>query len=335
LRRGLPLLVLAACLAPACYQSYPRTDECMEDPFEADRVYPGVFIALDRSRSMCYPACGTPETAWDYWHPALEGINSIVGSLGQSVAFGLGLFPDPARDEDNPNCFTMDPAPNPVRLNNASAIATTLAEAGDPHGGTPTAMGLESSVNALRPYIEMRTASVLLVTDGAPNCNEGLDYLTCACTDPEGECGIPTQCLDDVRTYGTLDRMLGNHGIETHVLGLVGTTGSAWIDVMHEMAVHGGTGEAVLVSDPDDVAPVIEEIARQIVPCLFDVDPDDLAEPDAVVFEVGGTRWPRDEARLAGWDLVETDRVRFFGPPCTEILEGRIDVVVGAVPCTH
>jgi hypothetical protein len=337
-RRLLPLVAL--CLLPACYQSYPRIaldedagDACMEEPFEADRVYPGVFILLDYSRSMWYPTCDDPDVAWDYWTPATEGVRTIVGSLGQSVAFGLSLFPDPAGGAESPNCYIMDPVPNPVRLDNADAIAATLAGATCPDGGTPTALALESSIDALRPYIELRTASVLLVTDGAPNCNLDLDHLTCTCTSPEGSCDYAHQCLDDVRTHAILDRMLGTHGIETHVLGLVGATGHVWTEEMHEMAVHGGTEEAVLVSDPDDVAPVMEEIARQIVPCLFDVDPDDVAEPDAVLFEVDGTRWPRDGARLSGWDLVEPDRVRFFGPPCTEILDGRIDTIVGVVPC--
>ncbi len=338
--RRVPLLLLVALVAASCYQSYPRIaldddagDACVEDPFEADRVYPGVFIVLDRSRSMWYPDCADPEVLWDYWTPATEGVNNIVGALGQSVAFGLGLFPDPAFDEEDPNCSVMPAAANPVRLGNAAPIAATLADAGCPHGGTPTAMSLDSSSAALGEYIALRTASVLLVTDGAPNCNTGLDVDSCVCTNPGGGCGSSYQCLDDVLTYSVLDRLLGNHGVETYVLGLVGATGSAWIEVMHEMAAHGGTGEAVLVSDPDDVAPVMEEIARQIVPCLFNVDPADVAEPDAVLFDVGGTAWPRDEARLSGWDLVEPDRVRFYGPPCTEILDGRIDAIVGVVPC--
>jgi hypothetical protein len=260
-------------------------------------------------------------------------VNNIVGSLGQSVAFGLGLFPDPAFDVDSPNCTPMSVAENPVRLDNAGAIAATLAAHDCPDGGTPTALSLEASIDALGHYVELRTASVLLVTDGTPNCNHALDILTCTCTYPTGECGEGFQCLDDDRTHVILERMLGNHGVETYVLGLVGASGSDWIHVMHSMAAHGGTGEAVLVSDPDDVAPVMEEITRQIVPCLFDVDPADVADPDAVQLDVDGTIWMRDEARLSGWDVVEPDRVRFFGPPCTEILDEGIDVIVGVVPC--
>lgn len=334
------LAILAIPALVGCYQSYPRialdddaTDACVEDPFEADRVYPGVFILLDYSGSMWHPMC-IPEADWDFWTPAVDGVNRIVGSLGQSVAFGLSLFPDPAYAGDRPNCFAMDVAANPVRLGNADAIAATLAGATCPDGGTPTAMALEASVDALRTYIELRTASVLLVTDGAPNCNEALEPDTCTCARPDDEpCVQWHQCLDEVRTYNVLDRLRGNHGVETYVLGLVGGAGYDWIHVMHGMAAHGGTGEAVLVYDPDDVAPVMEEIARQIVPCLFVVDPADVADPDAVQFDVDGTIWSRDEARLSGWDLVEPDRVRFFGPPCTEILESGIDVLVGVVPC--
>lgn len=318
--------------------SYPRlaldedaTDACVPEEIEAQLVYPGVLILLDRSRSMMYPDCLAP--AWDYWTPATEGIIGIVGSLEQSVAFGLGLFPDPEMDGEDINCYGMSSTSNPVRLNNASAIAAAFEAAPCPHGGTPTAPSLDGSLAALGRYVSLRTASILLVTDGAPNCNFDLDHTSCTCTNPEGDCFEPFQCLDDVRTYAELDELRLGHGVETHVLGLVGATGRDWAGVMHAMAEHGGTGEAVLVEDPDDVGPVIEELTRQIIPCLFDVDPDELGDPDSLLFDVGGVEWPRDASRLSGWDLVEPDRVRFFGPPCDDILASGIRTVHGQIPC--
>jgi hypothetical protein len=331
--------IAAAGLAvlAGCYDSYPRIalDEdatCTDHELDIERVYPGVFILLDRSRSMKMRNDVTHEE-WDYWTPAVDGINSIVGALEEEVAFGLGLFPDPAMDEERPNCFAMPSASNPVRMSNADAIAGTLARAGEPFGGTPTAGSLEAVLPALGIYVPLRTASILLVTDGAPNCNWGLDPGTCECTRPDGPCEVETQCLDDVRTYSMLEELRTEHGVETYVVGLVGGAGGDWGHVMHGMAAAGGTGEAVLVDDPDDVEPVIEEFARQIVPCLFDVDPGELRDLDELLFNVGGVTWARDTARLYGWDLVEADRIRFFGEPCDTILASGATTVHGFIPC--
>jgi len=335
--RIFPLLV--AALASGCYMSHSRTrlegdaatDVCVPDLFEAQRVYPGVHILLDRSRSMCYPLC-PGELIWDYWTPAVEGVIGITSALDDDVAFGLGMFPDPAYDTADPNCYGA-PISNPVMLHNADAIATTLRATPWPLGGTPTAPSLKSSLTALGSFVERRAAMVLLVTDGAPNCNSFLSCDTCVFSGPEGECTNPTQCLDDALTYAVLDDLRDAYGVRTYVLGLVGAAGWGWVEVMQQMAQHGGTDEAVLVEDPDDVGPVMEELTRQIVPCYFDVDPSDISDPDSVLFDVAGEPWDRDEARIEGWDVVEADRIRFFGEPCETILASSIETVEGTVPC--
>jgi hypothetical protein len=117
-------ILLLVVLLAGCYQSYPRialdaeADACVPRVIEAERVTPGVYILLDRSRSMCYPICGDPENPpeWDYWTPAVTGIDGIVGALEEDVAFGLGLFPDPMHDAEEPNCFVSAEAAERVRL---------------------------------------------------------------------------------------------------------------------------------------------------------------------------------------------------------------------------
>ena len=135
MRACLPLIV--ASFLVGCYQSYPRLDPdevCEPDPFDAVRVDPGIYIVLDRSRSMCFPLC-PGSVDWDYWTPAVEGITSIVSELEHEVAFGLALFPDPDSDDDDTNCSAPSPAWSvPVRLDNASHISTILTEAPWPFG---------------------------------------------------------------------------------------------------------------------------------------------------------------------------------------------------------
>ncbi len=325
----------AAFLFASCYQSYPRiaVDEdavdipCTPRVTEARRITPGVFVLLDRSRSMDYPDYGLL-----YWEPACEAIEGVVEELQEDVAFGLGYFPDEACDAYEPNCCGMSEAAVPVRLANLGPIRASL-DATYVDGGTPTAPSVTASLGSLTSYIDLGAAFIMLVTDGVPNCNDSLSHPGCVCTNPSGVCDNATQCLDDTRTYDAL-RAARDAGVLVYVVGLVGGSGTSWTEVMHAMADAGGTGEATLVSDPEDILPVMSELARHVTPCLFDVDRDFFEDdPDSVTFEVGGVTWSRDPARLAGWDLVAPDRIRFFGAPCDDILGSGIAWLDGTAPC--
>ncbi len=331
--------ILALALASGCYRSFAReaiddaeveSDVCAPTAVTARRVFPGVMVLLDRSRSM-YMGEGYD---WNYWDPAREAIKSITASLDDDVAFGLGMFPDPACDAMEPNCCGMSAPGVPVSIGASAAIAAVL-DAATNDGGTPSAPSLAACRDALAQAIEDRAASILIVTDGAPNCNSGLDLATCRCTDPMGFCDDATQCLDDNRTRAVLQGMHDTAGVHTWVLGLIGGGGGDWVAVMQEMAIAGGTGEAYLAEDPGDVGPVMDEIARQVTPCLYDVDAALIEDPDAVVFEVGGHEWSRDAARMEGWDSIEPDRVRFYGTPCEAILETNPAFLEGWIQCVE
>lgn len=330
-------LILALILCTGCYDSYPRLafdpdaseDVCVPETTELERVIPGVFVLLDRSRSMDYDD-GT--IVIRYWDPAREGILNVVSELESDVAFGLGLFPDPECDAMSPNCCGMPGATVPVGLDSYLPISAALSEM-VAHGGTPTSPSLDASLDALEAYIDLRAAYILLVTDGVPNCNESMPFPACVCTNPGGTCDNATQCLDDERTLRTLQR-IQDQGVPTYVVGLVGATGGDWIDVMHAMAEAGGTEEATLVEDPDDVAPVLTELARKVTPCLFDVDERFFEDdPDAILIDVQDVWWGRDTSRREGWDLVEDDRIQFFGSPCDAILGSEVMTLDGEIPC--
>jgi hypothetical protein len=330
------VIAAAAALTASCYQSHPRRsidgeagDACVPPVTVAERVYPGVFVLLDRSRSMDFVE-GDLEI--HYWDPARDAINAVVLELEAEVAFGLGYFPDPACDALEPNCCAMEEPAVAVSRYSFSAISESL-DGTSTSGGTPTAPSLLGVRGALSHYIDLEAAFVLLVTDGVPNCNADLSLDTCTCAHPTGGCGTATQCLDDRRTYEALESLRAD-GVLTYVVGLVGAMGDTWYDVMHAMAAAGGTEQATLVEDVEDVGPVLTELARQVTPCLFHVDPGFFEDdPDAVVFELDGVQWGRDTSHARGWDLVEEDRVRFYGEPCDAILGSDVVELTATVPC--
>ena len=229
---------------PGCSESDWASSECLSVPAEIQRT--NVLLVLDRSASMDDQPAGYATTKWD----ALRTELAQVLPEAQAVSrVGLELFPTTAREGDpipsacgpvDRCCEMPGDADMNVPLGVGTATVPTILEALDasgPVGGTPTSAALARAVEyfsagAGATLIGDRT--VVLVTDGAPNCNlavscdataclqnvEGLDGCTAAgincCTND------PLACLDDA---ATLDQILAlsSMGVRTTVVALPGT----------------------------------------------------------------------------------------------------------------
>lgn len=124
-----------------------------------------------------------------------------------------------------------------------------------PEGSTPTSATLNSLLERL--IASPGNTTVILATDGAPNCNENAvcDVNHCSpnleraplpgggsCDASVNCCGPgyygPIFCIDVDATLVPLARLL-EHGIKTYVIGLPGS--EVFADVLERMAVAGGT----------------------------------------------------------------------------------------------
>jgi len=138
----------------------------------------------------------------------------------------------------------------PVGANAADAVAAAL-EAIPPAGATPTSSSLEVAAQAF-PANDPRPKLVVLLTDGAPNCNANvaIDQTTCGgdrCTMTCDTNGVATDargCLDQSGLIAAIDD-LHNQGISTFVIGFGAdvTTGAAYL-TLNEAAQHGGLAQS-------------------------------------------------------------------------------------------
>jgi len=282
---------------------------------------PNVLIVLDRSGSMYDPFSGI-----DRWTPSVAAINSVVSALESQVRFGLMIFPSDAL-ECNAGNLVLAPA-----LDQAASISGALR--GSPEtivgGGTPTAPTLSAARDVLTPLEGQ--SYVLLVTDGAPNCNDTLDGSSCTCTG--GLCLLnPYNCLDDVRTVRALED-LAAAGIGTYVIGY--DTGE-WSSVLNRMAVAGATGRtsAFEVTDGTSLEGALREISGSVVSCRYD-----LAMPPGdyhyVRVQIDDTDVPHTSVSGVdtGWENDGDRTVLLVGTPCDTLRDGREHHVTIVVECS-
>ncbi|MCA9536431.1 MAG: VWA domain-containing protein [Myxococcales bacterium] len=285
---------------------------------DPSREPPSVLILLDRSGSM-YTA------TTDRWTPAVSAINSVVAGHPGELAFGVGLFG--AGVGCTGGSVSVAPA-----VNTADAIAATLA--GDPAmrtgGGTPTSDMLARA----RSFYASRGGEryVVLVTDGAPNCNALQAGRTqCLCT--FDDCvNTPTPwlgCLDDLSTVAAV-RALADDGIPTWVIGYDTPELTA---TLNAMAVAGDTGRStyIPVEDQATLSAALDEIAADLVSCTYtlSVTPGDpsyvrvlldgtLIPPSAQTLPDGGL----DPAVTGTFILEDGNRVRLEGAACERLQDG-------------
>ena len=191
---------------------------------------------------------------------SIDGFVGEVGSLGSSsdpVRLGLVTFSGATTNSTPalscvPGVLQVAPAANTVTsINNVLAGITPL-------GGTPTAASLQVAQQGFSSVLQAGRANyVVLITDGAPNCDATFAATLSNCEDGTGYCTSQGACVSSSGTqetaspYGCLDSdatvaaitSLAQAGINTFVIGIgadVAGTTSPTVDTLNQSALAGG-----------------------------------------------------------------------------------------------
>jgi hypothetical protein len=318
---------------------------CIPGHYTLVRGTAEVMFVIDRSGSMAFNLDGSmlPPRRWDVLQGALT---ATLPPYQSTLAMGAYAYPrrfdgSVARSCDITRAIDVESA-----LDNATGVLTILTET-DPWGATPTAASIELVGAALLPRQSLdHSATIVLSTDGGPNCNPALDVRMCQCTgrDPMGmtSCfGMPTNCLDDLRARDNI-AALAAQGIPTFVIGLDADAEDPERMALEEMALAGGRpntspGQPAYYSArrPDQVAAAFDTIERSIVRCTLR-SPSRPDDPDAIAITLEGAAIARDRSHLDGWDWSDMDfaRITFFGAACDRVASSTDDpeVTVGCSP---
>ena len=279
---------------------------------------PRVMLVVDRSYSMVVEE--------DRWGPIENTLSRVTESLGDTVHFGLTLFPSPnpgfRGSEAEMACAAGEVNVAPGGGTSNDIVNWLSNNPPEPGLATPTHSALEA---AGRHLLQAPTGNdyILLATDGGPGCNFGLDHNFCTCLNHACPLGLPEMCLDDQRTVSKVGD-LAAAGIQTIVLGIASEEFMPESRaVLDRMAVAGETdldGHHFEVNRVADLERNLTEAAGNLAPCTYDLGA--LAEfADSLNILIDGREINRDQSHQNGWDIANGN-VEFFGAACQSLRDG-------------
>ncbi|MFO0560387.1 MAG: VWA domain-containing protein [Polyangiales bacterium] len=315
--------ILATCgLAMGCGAKTGLTVPCS---VEVVTTKPEIVLVLDRSGSMT-------EATRD-GIPLIDAVrnatNRVLPQFSDAGELALVMFP--ASDDS----FCGGPASFQVQLAPQTTTSITREiQRTSTFGLTPTYSALSIAAAELRRRATDnpgRHRFIVLVTDGGAQCNDAIDFRSCACTVDRAACERPggaINCLDDQRIVA-LVRQLQAEGIETIVIGLATSSPTAiFLAFLRSVAEAGGASNRF--STPYLTAEIetqIEQVFSQslLEPSYCDLQLSNGAQqmPDALVS--GSTRVERGVRDGNGWDVDSThpERIRLFGSLCRHAISER------------
>jgi hypothetical protein len=261
---------------------------CQSIVVDNSRVTPNMLLVLDRSSSM-----KTGQV--DRWDPSVNGIKKITQALQDEIDFGL--MPFPGGGPAGVRCAAGD-IQVPIATHNADAIAAKLATL-QLNASTPTAVTIEAAHKALAPLAAPQIDGVthptyvILVTDGAPNCNNG------RVSNEEDPVAVAA-------TVSAIEAM-AKDGIQTYVLAFGAENDPTLKNALDMMAVAGGTGDTQYhpLEDEASVEDTLRTIAGGVVSCSARLDKP-VDDPSFVLVSLDGK--PLNYNAPDGWSLGSDKR---------------------------
>lgn len=325
---------------------------CGEVSITPTYIPPNVMLVVDASGSMVFAGnnwdhdldSNTPEvTRWFSLHGVVD---TVMSNFGPAMYSGLQRFPAASACDPNPcynatSCTTETSPEVDIAIDNGAAILSALpgpdADDTEIEGGTPATKGVVSAVNHLMEQPPELPRYILLVTDGAANCNTDLpfpDYI---------------EFYDE--TLPTTVEQAFTDGITTFVVGIdiinmlvgEGSDGAPEANPyerLNDVALAGGAPKNegmdaekfFNATNQAELLAAIEDILGDVTECTIDLTmqeggPPDPVQIDYVKFFTGDppVEVPKvtDCATEDGWTWIEEGLiVTFCGSYCDDFKSG-------------
>ncbi len=308
---------------------------CIPGTFPLERGVAKVVLVVDRSGSMKLslssneePLPGEP-SRWDALRAA---VSQAIAPFDGELALGVTIFPDAFDSgESTRGCAVADSETLAPAVGNAAAVASALTR-GQPFGGTPTVEAVKAAAELLRAT-RGTVRALVLATDGAPNCNAGLDPHACTCTTTGtpggcGSAGNGTMCLDDARAIRTVEEVATKDRIPVYVLGIAEDPQESFARTLAALAVAGGrprgtSPEYYPARSPGELTSALATIRDGVAQCTY-LTPSAPGEDEnagSIEVLVDGVSVPHDPTRREGWDWVDQryGQLAFFGTACARV----------------
>ncbi|MCB9566478.1 MAG: DUF4215 domain-containing protein [Myxococcales bacterium] len=260
-------------------------DKCAEIMVVLEPLTPNFMMVLDKSGSMVLNKwdhdqdANTPDVT--RWNSLYGVVSDILTGFQDKLNFGVTLFPSKAAT----NSYTQQACvvqANPevaVAPNNKNPILAAIPAANSTqiYGGTPASSGMLTAINHLKSLDPKYPRGVLLVTDGAANCN------------PMAANNTARFEVYDQGLHTVVKDAWNNDTIPTYVVGIdisKANTGNAQdgnpdnivpYDKLNELAVDGGKPQAGVdkfyaTKNQIELQAALEKIAADALSCVVSLD---------------------------------------------------------------
>lgn len=327
----------------------PDAVPCVPGRFDFELAVPQMMLVIDRSGSMAnnidndQPA---PDGSPSRWTTLRDALAAALVPMDGQLEIGAKFYPESL--DDDPVAFAdgclIDKGQfhiSPDR-NNASKVLNVFATR-KPQGGTPTAEALTEGASVLGQTRGV-ARTIVLATDGAPNCNGSLNPRACVCTAPNGcqpnQDRAAENCLDDQRTVSRAAQIFNQQKIPVYVVGIGAEVNGAFKSTLDAIAVAGGrprpgTTRYYSARSAAELSSAITSIRDSVASCTY-LTPSAPTDPNAITVTVGGQTIARDQTHTNGWDWIDQTfgQLQFFGAACDALASDAGTVTVsGVVMC--
>ncbi|HEY8072882.1 MAG TPA: vWA domain-containing protein [Labilithrix sp.] len=323
---------------------------CVPGMFDIDLATARLMFVLDRSGSMAFSLSGQnppPPGQLSRWELLRSALAQTIVPFDNQLAMGAKFFPEVLASDalgDPAEACRSDTGVGIAPARGAAQSILDVFDTTQPNGGTPTSEALRLAAEYLSG-VRTVARTMVLATDGAPNCNGELDAQNCICTTTRNDCDRTSDgqysCLDDSRTVATIGNIFQTQKIPVYVIGIGSTERPEFLQVLDEMAVAGGrpragTPKHYNVQTAGELTDALATIRDSIAKCTY-LTPSAPTDPNAITIDIDGMTIPRDPTHMNGWDWVDQTygEIAFFGAACTAAGNGSAHVT-GNVSCaTH
>jgi hypothetical protein len=318
---------------------------CGNEQIPATANPPNLYFVVDRSGSMQDPLPGSPYSKYEN---ARIAISVMLRAVGHRVHYGAGVYPALLNQDGCAPGMQIfpttagDPPSYAAKGENGPILTDLLNRLGNvpPSGGTPTA----ATLRQLEPTIEGldgKKTYVVLMTDGAPNCNldlrcgidgcipniEGLTVggtkcdATFNCCSPKVDAG---DCVDGDASEAAV-AAYEKAGIDTYVVGMPGS--EAYSAILGRLAVAGNTARPgatpyYAVSDTNELSEALRSIGAQVaISCDL---PLSAAPEDPELVNVYFDDQVVPSSDTDGWQYLGKKSIQFEGDACTRLSSGDV-----------
>jgi len=327
---------------------------CTPGKFDFELAAAQLMFVIDRSGSMSFSLDGQqpsqfgglPAGVPSRWEVLRDALFATILPFDASLAMGAKFFPEVAeRGAPVEEACATDIGAGIAPARNNTAAIMSVFDTTEPVGGTPTSEAVRLAAQYLTGTRGV-ARTMVLATDGAPNCNGDLQQNRCTCTSFSAngtpQCNGPTgeyQCLDDTRTINTIRTIFESQKIPVYVIGIGSTERPEFLQVLDNMAVAGGRARATAprhfnVTTATEMKAALGTIQESVAKCTY-LTPSAPTDPSAISVEVDGKSIPRDTSHTNGWDWLDQGygTLQFFGAACEAASNAAKPTITGVVSC--